>query len=427
MKKIAIIPARSGSKGLKNKNILNVLGKPLLGYTIEAAIRSTCFDKIYVSTDSEQYGNIAKEYGVEVIMRDEECSNDYATTYDVLRDAFNKIDCELMDYFVLLQPTSPLRTEKHIREAIELFEKEYKNKNALVSITESSKASALIKEVNEQTLSLENFNLDYSRYRRQNNKEYEPNGAIFISKINYYVKAKHFFGNTSIGYIMDSYSSLDIDSIDDFEILLKRIKDVKTNKIKDSYVLKRFKEKIALLNTNSKESRNITFIGDSILEGLDLNIEKTTLNNLALKGVTAKQYNDVVFKSNLIKSLSREVFVLIGINDIKQGNNVVQETVKLIKNLKRIGTNYIYYIPILNVNGRADIDNEYIEYVNKIICEEIKNDCIILSTELFKDNYKWLKMNLTCDGLHLNKDGYTVLENIIRGALYEKDSLCNGF
>ncbi|EJB4141353.1 acylneuraminate cytidylyltransferase, partial [Escherichia coli] len=89
-KKIAIIPARSGSKGLPNKNILMLFDKPLIAYTIEAAIKSELFEKVIVSTDSCEYKDIALRHGAEVIMRDKSLASDTATSYMVVKDVLEK-------------------------------------------------------------------------------------------------------------------------------------------------------------------------------------------------------------------------------------------------------------------------------------------------------------------------------------------------
>jgi len=120
MKKIAIIPARSGSKGLPNKNILMLGNKPLIAYTIEAALKSREFERVIVSTDSLEYKYIAEKFGAEVFMRSEELSNDKASSFVVIEDVLNKIETTV-DYFVLLQVTSPFRNENHIKESIKLF------------------------------------------------------------------------------------------------------------------------------------------------------------------------------------------------------------------------------------------------------------------------------------------------------------------
>ena len=217
MKKIAIIPARSGSKGLKDKNIIDLFGKPLLAYSIEAAQKSNCFDRIIVSTDSNRYGEISKKFGAEVIYRGESLSNDTATTYMVIVDLLEHFDANI-DYFMLLQPTSPLRNEKHIYEAIDIFEKNYNKFDFLVSVSESEYPSVLVKPI-EEDMSLKYFNTDFSNYRRQKYKEYSPNGAIFIGKPKEYFIRKHFFGEKSIAYIMNREDSVDIDNIIDYELV----------------------------------------------------------------------------------------------------------------------------------------------------------------------------------------------------------------
>ncbi|MCM1139294.1 MAG: acylneuraminate cytidylyltransferase family protein [Muribaculum sp.] len=210
MKRLAIIPARSGSKGLPDKNIIDLCGKPLMAYTIEAAIESGVFDKIIVSTDSEKYAEIARQFGAEVMMRGEELSNDKASSFMVIEDVLKKCH-EAYDYFVLLQPTSPLRNSHHIQEAITLFEKNIDGFDFLVSMKEAEHANVLCKPI-EEDLSLKHFDTDFSNYRRQAFKDYSPNGAIFIGRPNEYLERKHFFGNRSIAFLMNQCDSVDVDT-----------------------------------------------------------------------------------------------------------------------------------------------------------------------------------------------------------------------
>ena len=210
MKRIAIIPARSGSKGLKDKNIIDLCGKPLIAYSIEAALNTKLFDKVIVSTDSDTYAEISRRYGAEVFMRGENLSNDNATTYMVIEDILmNKLQ-ESYDYFVLLQPTSPLRNAEHIKEAIEKFEKKYDQFDFLVSVKESEHAKVLVNPIDEDE-SLKYFDTDFSNYRRQGYKDYSPNGAVFIAKPEEYLLRKHFFVAKSLSYIMTAEDSIDID------------------------------------------------------------------------------------------------------------------------------------------------------------------------------------------------------------------------
>lgn len=216
MKKIAIIPARSGSKGLKDKNIIPINGKPLLAYSIEAALQAEVFDRVIVSTDSEHYASVSRQYGAEVMMRGEALSDDRATTYDVIADFLKRFETQI-DYFVLLQPTSPMRTSNHIKEAIGLFESNMDKYDFLVSVTESPMAGVLVKPI-EEDLSLKHFDTDFSSYRRQTYKDYSPNGAIFMAKPDAYLGNKHFFGPRAIAYFMNRTDSVDIDDRLDYEL-----------------------------------------------------------------------------------------------------------------------------------------------------------------------------------------------------------------
>ena len=217
MKKIDIIPARSGSKGLKDKNIIDLCGKPLIAYTIEAAIQSGVFNHVIVSTDSEHYAEISRNYGAEVMMRGETLSNDKATTYMVLEDILKNRLSERIDYFVLLQPTSPLRNASHIKEAVTKFENRFDDFDFLVSMKESEHAKVLVNPIGEDE-SLKYFDTDFSNYRRQGYKDYSPNGAIFMAKPETYLNHKHFFGAKSLAYFMSVEDSIDIDCYFDIVI-----------------------------------------------------------------------------------------------------------------------------------------------------------------------------------------------------------------
>lgn len=210
MKRLAIIPARSGSKGLKDKNIIDLCGKPLIAYTIEAALQTGLFDKVIVSTDSEHYADISRQYGAEIMMRGEALSNDKATTYMVLEDILKNRLTDPIDYFVLLQPTSPLRNATHVKEAVTKFESRINEFDFLVSMKESEHAKVLVNPIDEDE-SLKYFDTDFSNYRRQGFKDYSPNGAIFMAKPAAYLERKHFFGAKSLAYIMNAEDSVDID------------------------------------------------------------------------------------------------------------------------------------------------------------------------------------------------------------------------
>lgn len=215
MNRIAIIPARSGSKGLRDKNIIDLCGKPLMAYSIEAAKESGLFSRIIVSTDSKKYAEIAESFGAEVMMRGEELSSDNASTFGVIRDVLQRSG-EDFDSLTLLQPTSPLRNAEHIKAAMKLFEERGENYDFLVSVTLAHMSNILVKPV-EDDLSLKHFDTDFKNYKRQAFADYSPNGAIYIAKPEKYLEKGHFYGERSTAFVMDRISSVDIDDELDYK------------------------------------------------------------------------------------------------------------------------------------------------------------------------------------------------------------------
>ena len=217
MKYLAIIPARGGSKRLPNKNILDLNGKPLIAWSIEAAKKLKKIDDIVVTSDSEKILNIAKEYNVKAIKRPDFLASDTATTFDAIKHAIVTLD-DKYEYIVLLQPTSPLRNEKHIDGAIELLEK--KNADAVISVCEMEH-SPLWSNTLPENLDMSNFLRDEVKNKRSQDldKYYRLNGAIYICKTDRLLKEKTFFIKDKIyAYIMDRKSSVDIDDKIDFKL-----------------------------------------------------------------------------------------------------------------------------------------------------------------------------------------------------------------
>lgn len=221
---LAIIPARSGSKGLRDKNIKELDGKPMLSYTIEAAIKSNIFDDIVVSTDSQVYADIAIEFGASVpFFRPDYLSTDEATTKDVVVHTLNELEKmgNKYDYFIILQPTSPLRQSEDIIAAVELLFK--KEADSIVSVCESEH-SPLYMNTLDESLSLNGFIDKAIKTRRQELPKYfRLNGAIYLCDVDYYLKDGDLYGENCYAYIMDKRSSIDIDDNVDFivaEILI---------------------------------------------------------------------------------------------------------------------------------------------------------------------------------------------------------------
>ena len=220
MKNIAIIPARSGSKGLKDKNIKLLNGKPLLAYSVEAALESKIFDEVMVSTDSEKYAAIARDYGANVpFLRSAELSSDTASSKDVILDVLNRYEAsgKIFDTFCLLQPTSPLRTASDIIKAYEYFSE--KDALAVVGVTEADH-SPLIYGTLPEDRSMVGFIKDGIKDKPRQALEtyYRINGAMYIASVEYYREFCDFYKDRCYAYVMGREVSVDIDSELDFEL-----------------------------------------------------------------------------------------------------------------------------------------------------------------------------------------------------------------
>lgn len=223
---LAIIPARGGSRRLPRKNVLDLAGKPLIAWSIEAGLDSKYIDKVIVSSDDEEILNISKQFGAETIIRPDELANDTATTFDALKHTIENIKAH--DYVVLLQPTSPLRNAQHIDEAIELLIT--KNADAIVSVCEMDH-SPLWSNTLPKDANMKGFLRDEVLNKRSQDLEkyYRINGAIYICKTQKLLEEKGFFLKDNIfAYKMDKKNSVDIDEEIDFKIA-KVLMDEKNN------------------------------------------------------------------------------------------------------------------------------------------------------------------------------------------------------
>ena len=228
---LAIIPARSGSKGIKDKNIIDLNGKPLIAHTIENAKKSNIFTDIIVSTDSDVYADISRSFGAWVpFLREENLSKDTSSTEEVLLDVIKRLRemGKEYDYFVLLQPTSPLRTNKDIIKAANLIIDE--ELNSVVSVCEMDH-SPLLSNTLPSDLSLKDFiNKNNLKRRQELGTFYRINGAIYISRVKNYEITKSFYEDKSKAYIMDRASSIDIDEPVDLIVAKALMKDCEKSK-----------------------------------------------------------------------------------------------------------------------------------------------------------------------------------------------------
>ncbi|WP_026523432.1 acylneuraminate cytidylyltransferase family protein [Butyrivibrio sp. MB2005] len=225
MKNIAIIPARSGSKGLPDKNIRELCGKPLIAYSIEAANKSGLFDEVFVSTDSEKYADIAKNCGASVpFLRSDKNAMDSSSSWDVVEEVLEKFETMGKEFetFCLLQPTSPLRNSDDIIRAYETYKK--KDANAVVSVCELEHPLSWCGQLSED-LSMDGFiSQDSMNQRQKQAVTYRLNGAIYLVNIKSFREERFLYRKGCYACIMDKRNSVDIDTIFDFkyaEFLLK--------------------------------------------------------------------------------------------------------------------------------------------------------------------------------------------------------------
>lgn len=218
---IAFIPARGGSKGLPRKNIKILGNRPLIAYTITAALNSRYIDRVVVTTDDEEIAKIAKEYGAEIpFIRPSKLAQDHSRAQDVylhaaefMRDNYGSN----IEKFIILLPTVPFRTERHIDSAIETFNK--LKAETLVSIKRiETPVTWLLKADERGKIINAGFDAENASGNRQENKiYYVPNGAIYILDYELLKTQGTYYSDNTVGFLMSEKDSIDIDTMDDFE------------------------------------------------------------------------------------------------------------------------------------------------------------------------------------------------------------------
>ena len=219
MRILAIVPARGGSKGIKDKNIKEIEGRPLIEYTIEAAKRCEYIDEIVVSTDSEKIAKAAKKAGAKVpFLRPDELASDTARTIDVVLFTIEQLKLigQEYDIVVLLQPTSPLRDEDDICGAIEKYVS--CNMKSLVSVSEVSESPILMRQIVDETHMEKLLNINSTIRRQDMAKYYMVNGSIYINKIEE-LNSDTSLNDNVIPYVMDRSHAVDIDDYVDIEVM----------------------------------------------------------------------------------------------------------------------------------------------------------------------------------------------------------------
>ena len=218
---MALIPARGGSKGIKNKNIKKLNGVPLIAHTIKQAINVDIIDDIVVSTDDNNIKKIALKYGARVpFKRPDKLSNDNATNIDVALHAIKKIKSDIL---IILQPTSPLRKSSDITSSLKLLLN--KNVKAVIGVNKN-KSYVYSFQTNNSKLIQNAENISKISTNRQDHQDYfSVNGAIYAAFTNFFIHKKTFFTNNTCIYEMPIHRSVDIDEMNDWKLVEKILSD----------------------------------------------------------------------------------------------------------------------------------------------------------------------------------------------------------
>tara|TARA_B110000259_G_scaffold186087_1_gene236496 strand:+ start:6746 stop:7450 length:705 start_codon:yes stop_codon:yes gene_type:complete len=216
---LGVIPARGGSKGIKNKNLHNLNGKPLISFTIEAAKKSKLITDFIVSTDSLEIKKVSEEYGAEVpFIRPAHLSNDKALAVPTIQHAVlyaESLKNITYDYIVMLQPTAPLRTHEDIDNSLSKLIEE--NGDGIISVVDVENYHPIKMKTIKDGMLLDFVNSDLENPPRQSLPPvYIVNGAIYATKRDVFINKNTFKGNHCIPFIMPQNRSSNIDEPQDF-------------------------------------------------------------------------------------------------------------------------------------------------------------------------------------------------------------------
>ncbi len=221
---LALIPARGGSKGIPRKNLAILLGKPLLAFSVEAALASSWIDQVWVSSDDDEILSVADRLGARPLKRPPAIAGDHTSAIEVVEHFIEQLPGELRErdpLVVYLQPTSPLRTAAHLDAAFQQLSAA--GGRTLMSVTECEKSPFKAFGIDSSRKLQSLFDEKLSNARRQDlPPTYLPNGAIYIFGISDFVERGGFPSNGSLPFIMSASESVDIDTPDD----LRRVEHI---------------------------------------------------------------------------------------------------------------------------------------------------------------------------------------------------------
>jgi len=228
---LGIIIARGGSKGLPRKNVLALAGKPLIAYTIEAALQARKIDRLIVSTDDVEIAEVSRQYGAEVpFMRPAELAGDDATVFPVLKHAMAWLQDHhgyVADYVLLLQATSPLRRPDDIDGSIAVAERE--EADSLISVYPIVHPDGIIRLTEDGRI--HDFDNQARQITRRQNVSpaYMINGAIYLMKWSLLLESDSFIGERTYVYAMSAERSLDIDTASELHLADLILRDENCN------------------------------------------------------------------------------------------------------------------------------------------------------------------------------------------------------
>ncbi|MBR1861193.1 MAG: pseudaminic acid cytidylyltransferase [Lachnospiraceae bacterium] len=227
MKSIAIITARGGSKRIPKKNIKDFLGKPIIAYSIEAAISSGIFDEVMVSTDSEEIAGIAKKYGASVpFLRSEKTSSDYATTNDVLIEVIDEYSKRgiMFDMAACLYPTAPFITPQKLIKSFEMLKGS--DADTIIPVVQFSYPPKRALVIRDKRLVFH-----YPEFIDSRSQDLEPEyhdiGQFYFFKVEAFKKNRKLMVGNILPLVIDEMEVQDIDNISDWNIAEIKYKAMK--------------------------------------------------------------------------------------------------------------------------------------------------------------------------------------------------------
>ena len=226
-KKIAIIPARGGSKRVPKKNIIKILGKPLLSYTLEVIKEWNKFDEVYVNSDEDKILNYADKFGFYGYKRPQSLSGDYIKIIDVIKEQISTLNLKKKSLLSIILPTCPLRSVEDIENAYNMFI-ENNNSFPIVSVTEFDKPPEVAFIINQNGKLTQKYPDTYSSASIDHPISYRYNTGIIFTTVQIFINQNDIVGENAIPYIMPFERSVDID----YMLHVKLVEQILESKIK---------------------------------------------------------------------------------------------------------------------------------------------------------------------------------------------------